>query len=300
MNLYFLPSEILSALNNVNFNYLNEIRLRSGQPVIIQYRGEYKYINEYGVTSNSAQALTCVNAENVLNASMSGNVYVYSEQLKDGFITVDGGVRIGIAGEYVMQGGEIVTVKRVTSLNIRIPHDVCGAADGIYGPVCENGIKNTLIFSPPGFGKTTLLRDLARKLSQNTDLSVLIFDERNEIAAADGDGKGFDLGKGCDIVRGGNKITAFKNSIRVMRPDVIITDELYGNDDVNAVGYATDCGIAVIASSHITDRNKLKNLPFGLYVELHGIGREIVVYDKNFDTVCNCSSVGRIGNGNLG
>lgn len=299
MNLNFLPPEIISAISNVNINHLNEIRLRSGQPVIIQYRGEYKYINRYGITQNCANALMCVSAAEVLNAAMSGNVYVYSEQLKSGFITVDGGIRIGIAGEYVMQSGEILTVKCVTSLNIRIPHDVIGAADGVYGTVGGEKISNTLIFSPPGFGKTTLLRDLARKISRNTNLSVLIFDERNEIAATDGEGKGFDLGKGCDIVRGGNKLTAFKNSIRVMRPDVIITDELFGDEDVRAVEYAVDCGIAVIASSHLTDRQKLKELPFSLFVELQGIGKEIIVYDKNFDTVCNCSSVGRIGTGNF-
>lgn len=299
MKLYFLPTEILSALNNLNLNNLNEIRLRSGQPVIIQFRGEYKYINKYGVCSNSENALVCASAENVLNAAMSGNVYVYSDQLKSGFITVDGGVRIGIAGEYVMQGNNIITVKRVTSLNIRIPHDVCGAADGLYDVVCGNGIKSTLIFSPPGFGKTTLLRDIARKISLNTQNSVLIFDERNEIAAIGGDGKGFDLGSGCDIVRGSNKLTVFKNSIRVMRPDVIITDELYGDEDIKAVKYAVDCGITVIASSHTVDRERLKELPFSLYVELHGIGKEIVVYDKNFNSVCNCSSVGRIGACNL-
>lgn len=299
MNLNFLPPEIISSLSNVNHNHLNEIRLRKGQPVIIQYRGEYKYINGYGLSAGAVNALICESAEKILNAAMGGNVYVYSEQLKNGFITVDGGIRIGIAGEYVIQGDEILTVKRVTSLNIRIPHDVVGAADGLFGNICDGTIKNTLIFSPPGFGKTTLLRDLARKISQNTPLSVLIFDERNEIAAVDGDGNGFDLGKGCDIVRGGNKINAFKNSIRVMRPDVIITDELYGKEDINAVKYAVDCGISVIASSHTVDRQKLKELPFDIYAGLQGIGREIVVYDKNFNSVCNCSSVGRIGNGSF-
>ncbi|MCM1545574.1 MAG: hypothetical protein NC033_00915 [Clostridiales bacterium] len=299
MNLSFLPSEIHSALNNVNINYLNEIRLRSGQAVIIQYRGEYKYINGYGISQSSNNALVCDSAESVLKTAMSSNVYVYSEQLKNGFITLDGGIRIGIAGEYVTQGGEILTVKCVTSLNIRIPHDVIGAADGIYNAVCGEKIFNTLIFSPPGFGKTTLLRDLARKISKNTELGILIFDERNEIAAMNGDGKGFDLGKGCDVVRGCNKLAAFKNAVRVMRPEVIITDELYGDGDIAAVKYAADCGISVIASSHTVNEAKLKELPFDMYVRLSGIGKEIVVYDKNFDTVCSCSSLGRVGTGNL-
>lgn len=299
MNFYFLPAEIASALDNINHNHLNEIRLRNGQPVIIQYRGEYKYINQYGITSDCGNSLVCASAEAVLHTAMSGNVYVYSEQLKNGFITIDGGIRIGIAGEYVTQGNEIVTIKRITSLNIRVPHDVLGVADGIYDCVCGNGIKNTLIFSPPGFGKTTLLRDMARKISHKTDKNVLVFDERNEIAATDGEGKGVNLGKGCDVVRGGSKMTAFLNTIRVMRPEVIITDELYGSEDVSAVKYAIDCGISVIASSHTIDRQKLKSMPFDVFVELRGIGKEIVVYDKNFNTVCNCPAVGRVGTDNI-
>lgn len=299
MNLRYLPPEILAALSNLNINYLNEIRLRRGQPVIIQYRGEYMYINSFGASLNSANAIVCKSAEEVLQRAMSGNVYVYAEQLKNGFITVDGGVRMGIAGEYVTQDKEVVTVKGVTSLNIRIPHDVFGAADGLYEIIGGKPIKNTLIFSPPGFGKTTLLRALARKISQSDFCSVLVFDERNEIAAADGEEGGFDLGKSCDIVRGGRKFTAFTNSIRVMRPDVIVTDELSGNDDIDSVKYAVECGISVIASSHTVDREKLREFPFEIFAGLRGIGKEILVYDKNFNIVGNCSAVGRTRAGNL-
>ena len=291
-----MPAEIRTAVGNLNLNYLTEIRLRNGQPVIIQYRGEYNYIGSYGVC-RQGDALKCIDAQSILNEAMEGSVFAYSEQLKNGYITVSGGVRIGVAGEYVTDGNNTITVKGVTSLNIRIPHDIRGAGSGIFKTISLGGLKSTLLFSPPGFGKTTILRDLARQTSANSLSNVLIFDERNEIAAVGGDGTGFDLGKNCDIVRGANKLSAVANAIRAMRPDVIITDELYGQEDYSAVDYANKCGITVIASSHTVERDKLKKLPFNYFVELTGIGKPAFIYDKNFDINCNCSTVGEPGNG---
>lgn len=300
MTLYFLPEKIKRAIDNLNLYHITEIRLRVGQPVIIQYRGEYKYINDYGATNNPSGAIICENAESALYAAMEKSVYAYTEQLKNGFVTVDGGVRIGIAGEYVTQDKNVVTVKNVTSLNIRIPHDVTGVAESLYKTISVEGIKSTLIFSPPGYGKTTLLRDLARNISRSCNLNVLIFDERNEISGLDGSGKGFELGRNCDVVRGANKLYAFVNAIRVMSPQVLITDELYGDIDAQAVSYAAECGISVIASSHSVDVQVLKTMPYERFVKLTGIGKEAVVYDKNFNFVCNCATVGRAGNGGLG
>lgn len=296
MTFYYLTEELRRALENLNLNYLTEIRLRNGQPVIIRFRGEYNYINSFGITSDCDNAIICNDAGKCLYAAMENSVYAYTEQLKRGFITVDGGVRIGIGGEYVTQGGDTVTVKNVTSLNLRIPHDVVGAANELYGHVCNGEIFNTLLFSRPGYGKTTLLRDIARNIARKTQLNVLVFDERNEIAAVDGDGRGYDLGKGCDIIRGADKLTAFSNAVRAMSPQVIITDELYGAEDLLAAQYAADCGISIIASSHTVDREQLKKMPFSRYVELSGAGKQAVIYDKDFNIVCHCSTVGRVGN----
>lgn len=292
MNLHFLPPELLSALKNLNVNYLTEIRLRKGQPVIIQYRGEYKYINRLTESDNPLNCILCESVEKILSTAMEKSVYAYSEQLKRGFITLDGGVRVGIAGEYVSTNGQIVSVKNVTSLNIRIPHDVYGVSQELYDKLCSEQLKNILLFSPAGFGKTTMLRDFARIISLSNNLNVLIFDERMEISGLDGNGNGFELGAKCDVVRGSDKLTSFINAVRVMSPQVIITDELHGADDMKAVEFAAECGITLIASSHTTDRSKLAKLPFDYFVELKGIGKKTVVYDKNFNFVCDCNAVG--------
>ena len=295
MNLGFLPDNLRRALNNVNCNFLNEIRLRNGQAVILQYKGEYTYINDYTLTGERSGAIKVDRVDDVLNRAMENSVYAYSEQLKRGFITVGGGIRIGVAGTYVTQGGEIISVKNVTSLNVRIPHDVYGASAEIFRAIGGENAESTLIFSKAGFGKTTVLRDLARICSSKTRKNILIYDERNEVAA----GTDFNLGENCDVVTGGDKKSAFESAVRAMRPQIIISDELYG-DDFSAVKFAADCGITVIASSHVSDRNILKNMPFKTYVELTGIAQDAIVYDKNFNIVCNCSTVGGVGRGNFG
>lgn len=289
MDLNFLPEELTRALRCLNLNYLSEIRIRKGQPVIIEYFGEYVYISDFGKCVNSHNAMRIYDVEKVLSAAMKGSVYAYSEQLKSAFITLDGGIRVGIGGEYVTEKGIITAVRCVTSLNIRIPHDVAGCAHKICDLFRNYGLRSTLLFSKPGLGKTTMLRDIAKDLGGN--YNVLVFDERGEISAMNSEGVGYDMGERCDVVRGNNKLAGFRNAIRAMKPQIIITDELYGEDDIMAVKYAVDCGLTAIASTHVTDRSLLAALPFDCYVELIGIGKEPVIYDKNFDIISNNRSV---------
>lgn len=284
MYLDYLPNDIKFALMNVNSNLITEIRLRNGQPVIIEYYGEYKYLNRFGLSDRSNDAIYCKNADEIISAMMGGNVFTFTEQLKRGFITLSGGVRVGIAGEYVCDGASVNTIKNITSLNIRIPHDVVGCAESIYD-IIKTKRENVLIYSMPGLGKTTYLRDIAKFISKEKLGNLLIFDERNEITATYNNIPSFDLGDRCDIVRGGNKKISIEQAIRSMKPQIIVCDELYGEDDFNAIKYATVCSIRVIASTHITDRSLLKEMPFGYYVELNKFKGKPIVYDKDFNIV---------------
>ena len=283
MTLSFLPSDIQNALSHLNFNYLSEIRLRRGQPVIIEYRGEYKYINAFGIADNSNNLIIVKEIEPIIVAATRGCIYNYTEQMKSGFITVGHGIRIGIAGEYVTQNGVVNTIKDITSLNIRIPHNIPDCAENIVKNLLFSGLHSTLLYSKPGLGKTTMLRDIALSLSKMQKYNILIFDERNEISAISGR-EGYDLGDRVDVVRCYEKKSAIASAIRAMKPHVIITDELYGADDISAMQYAVDCGITVIASSHICNRDILQKMPFEYFVQLVAIGKTII-YDKNYNTI---------------
>lgn len=289
MGLSFLPEEIKGALSHLNVNLITEIRLRQGLPVIVCTNEKYRYLASFGLTERRENAIFCGEIASIINAATGGSIYSYAEQIKSGFITCDHGVRIGLAGEYVMSEKEVKAVAGITSINIRIPHDVEGCASYICKNLLGNSLHSLILFSKPGLGKTTKLRDTARFLSKK-GINVLIFDERNEIAAMDSAGNGFYLGDNTDVMRAGNKLKAFASAIRAMKPDVIVTDELYGEEDFKAVSYATDCGISVVASSHIIDKRALKSLPFEFFVELKSLCGRPVIYDKNFDIVCRCGA----------
>lgn len=282
MSLSFLPQEISAALAHLNLNFLTEIRIRRGHPVIIGYRDEYYYLDRFGLSSKGDGAIIGGEIAPIINAATGGSIYSYAEQMRSGFITCGHGIRIGLAGEYITQGGVIKTIAGITSVNIRIPHEVEGCSDYICNTLFTERLCSVILFSKPGLGKTTKLRDIARHASDNLKLNVLIFDERNEIAAMDANGNGFYIGERSDVVRSGNKLTAFEAAIRAMKPDAIITDELYGEGDIQAVKYAADCGITVIASSHLTDRELLKKMPFEYFVELKSLLGQPLIYDKNF------------------
>ena len=270
--LSFLPGRFQNAIRFVNIRNLYELRLRADKPSRINYDGKFCYFGERGIVTEREEAIVPTKQEigDILFAASGYSVYAVENQLRRGFVTGSEGERIGIAGTYVYEGTSALSVRDVTSLCIRVPHAVEGCAEELYQKCFQNGICSLLVLSPPGEGKTTLLRDLARLVSQRTLLNVLVSDERGELSAGE-------LGDTCDVIRFADKETAFTAGIRAMRPDVIVTDELMREDYV-AVQRAMESGIAVMASAHLTRVDDVPEKIFKRYAVLNGIGKISGIY----------------------
>lgn len=263
----FLAPRLAACVRHINLQTLYELRVRAGKPLRANIGGVFRFLGEAGIVSSANEAFypTAEEVEDTLFAASGYSVYSVENQIRRGFVTGKEGERIGIAGTYVYDGNGVLSVHSLSSLCIRIPHAIEGCAEEIYSRCFSEGVCSVLILSPPGEGKTTLLRDLARLVCERTNLNVLVSDERGELSAGD-------LGKTSDCIRFADKMTAFTAGIRAMRPDVIVTDELLP-EDYAAVLRAKEGGIAVLASAHLTSYEDVPHKIFSRYVLLDGIGR---------------------------
>lgn len=262
---HILPTKIYSSIsNNLDPQKLREIRLRAEKQVCVSYgQKNIAYLTANGISERADKALT-VSADDIKRAVVSSaehSVYAYNDDINKGFITLDSGARIGVCGECVFEDGKIKAVKNYSSVNIRIPHEIRGCASGIMPVIVENNCRVMLI-SAPGGGKTTMLRDIARQLSELTPRNILIVDERCEIACTVGGVQKHDVGINTDVISGSEKAYAFECAIRSMRPDVIITDEIFGKSDIETIREAVGCGISVIASAHSSNPETFIMRPF--------------------------------------
>ena len=176
--LEFLPQNIKEGLSHINLRDVYEIRLRMDKPTTINYQGEYRYLGAYGIVQRKENALRCTYEDISDCIFRAGEYSVYSveEQIKKGFLTAKNGERIGLAGEYVFERGQPIALRNFTSICIRVPHEVLGCSHAIYQFCMSDIIQNVLIMSSPGLGKTTILRDLGRILSEKTKKNILFQD----------------------------------------------------------------------------------------------------------------------------
>lgn len=289
MDLYFLTDELLNAIKKIDTDLLYEIRLRSGYPVKINLKGEYYYLSANGITllSGTAIVINESDLQKIVDQITENSLYAYNDYLKQGFLTSKDGVRIGVAGECVFSNGNISTIKNLSSLNIRIPHEVKDCSKSVFEKILnDDGIFNSLLVSPPFCGKTTLLKDLVRKINAKNKQNLLLIDERGEFSKINGEN--------VDVIKYSNKRFAFEYALRSLSPNVVVTDELCDEEDWKFVKNAANSGVKVVASVHsggIEQLVKKDCFSFGVFERYfvinkkNGYGNLESVYDFNLKKI---------------
>lgn len=284
MNLSFLPENLKNSLLKLDYSRLFELRLRKNVPVSVWYDFKKYYVGSDFLTLSPENAIICTNEtiENIIYSVTEYSLYAANERIKDGYITAAGGIRIGLAGECVFDNGKIVTIKNFSSLCIRFPHTVNGAADKLCERVFAGGIKNLLIISAPGYGKTTILKDVIKKYSRS--FNTLIIDERGELSVDDA--------VNADVIKYSDKSYAFDYGVRSLAPELIVTDELSGENDWKCAEKAAASGVKIIATAHgekisdITAKSGFRKGVFDRYAVLESCGsagRIKKIYDNNLN-----------------
>ena len=198
--------------------------------------------------------------QSIMQRLSKRSLYTVNDQIIDGYLTYDGGIRVGVCGEVVSIDNNVKTIKNISSLNFRFPHICKNCSLKIFDYLFSNNeLNNTLIVSPPGAGKTTYLRDIIYQLSTRCNLiNIMVVDERQELTAIYNGNEIVKL-KNVDVYTNSTKKFAFNNGIRSMKPDVIITDEINIDKDLEDIENALTCGVKIIASIHAKDVNDLRN-----------------------------------------
>lgn len=272
MNLTLLfPMHLRKGMKNLEkLEDLEEIRVRIGQPVFL-YRGQQEWIfdgqrfqkNDSIQSQKYTYRITEQDLLEMQNYISNYSLYAWQEELRNGFLTVQGGHRIGIAGGTSNQNGQISGISYLTFFNIRVAHEKIGCAKEILSKLQqkrhteETAIYNTLLLSPPGAGKTTLLRDCVRSLSYE-GRKVGLVDERSEIAACYHGIPQNDIGPRTDVLDGCNKPEGIQMLVRTMSPEIIAVDELGTEEDFRAVEQAAYSGCKVIGSIHAGSMEELR------------------------------------------
>lgn len=296
--LNILPRSIRLLLKKerLDFSLLQEIKLRMYRPLLLIYGGEELFVDR---VRGEPYIVTKEDIKEMLDYISRYSLYAYEQEMKQGFITVEGGHRIGMAGQVIVDGGRVKNIKYISSVNVRMSHEILGCADKVFPYITRHRqLYHTLVISPPRCGKTTLLRDMIRQISDGNSYvrgrTVGVVDERSEIGGCYMGVAQNHLGIRTDILDGCPKAEGMIMLIRSMGPEIIAVDEIGDKADVHAVAYAMHCGCKLIATVHGASVEEIKRKPvlggmllekcFERYIVLGNnekIGDILGIYDRN-------------------
>lgn len=285
-----LPRRIREKLKETELEGVQEIRLRSGRPVFLKEAGKSRFLDE--------TPLTTADIRETVSLLSAYSLYAFEEELRQGYLTIEGGHRVGFCGKAVLEQGEIRTLKQINALNIRIAGEQKGWGEKILPFLMEGeAFCHTLIVSPPGCGKTTLLRDMVRCLSEGLR-TVGVVDERGEIAPLRDGMPQMDVGPCTDVLEGCPKAKGMVLLLRSMSPDIIAVDELGRAEDISALEEVLNAGVRIIATAHGSDFEDIRQRPqLGTLVERRiferylflsnrkGVGTLEEIRDRNGDII---------------
>ncbi len=274
-----LTPAVRTALQNIPQDAADgatELRLRAERPVVITGRTQVRL---------SAPPPSAEDIQAMAGAMLGHAAHARQEELRQGFVTLPGGFRAGLCGRAVVKDGHLTGLQDIASIAVRVARAMPGAADALLPWILDaDRPRSTLIVSPPGLGKTTMLRDAAAQLSAK-GFSVAVVDERSELAACAAGVPTLPVGDSTDVLDGCPKAEGMRLVLRAMAPEVIVTDELGRPEDALAVREAARCGVAVIASAHGRSYSEAAARPMLRAVFAAGV----------FDRIVALSAIGRIG-----
>ena len=299
---HILPLNIRKLIReeHIDLGRLQEIRLRVEKPLLLMYEGVER-IPRY--SDNKTHIVSKEEINTVMEYVSNYSLYAFEEEMRQGFITVDGGHRVGITGQVIVEHGSVRNIRYISSLNIRISHEIPGCSDSVFPFITDSqGMLHTLLISPPGCGKTTMMRDIIRQVSDGNEyingMTVGVVDERSEIAGCYCCIPQNDMGIRTDVLDCCPKAEGMIMMIRSMRPDVLAVDEIGEPEDVQAVSYAMHCGVKMLATAHGESMEELKRKPvfsemireerFERYVFLKNRGQIDKVYDSGGSVIECC------------
>lgn len=263
--------EQLRALSPGDWAQLEEIRLRPGQPPLLRFHRRERELSEPVLPGE---------LELTLELASRASMHTVLPQLRQGYLTLRGGHRLGVCGSVHIRQGALHAIEPLSALNLRLARQVKGVGEGLTARLCCGpGFASTLILAPPGGGKTTLLRDVVRCLSDGVGCEpqrVGLADERGEVAALCRGIPQLDVGRRTDVMEGCPKAQALMLLLRGMNPQVLAADEITAEADVGAMEMAVGCGVSLLATAHGTDRRDLMRRPLYRRLMEQGCFRRLV------------------------